>query len=204
MLRRAAIGLCVLFAGGAAFFDSGAVAAAARGEDAVPLTPSTRIVPVAGGAGPVLRLDVAGPAGTPFTLVYVFRRPDGVPLIDPDTNLPCVGVLPGLAVPSGGTWSQSFAMSALTFGLPDYDIEVLAVPVFPPPGGGVLLSWKSALRNVFVGPADPAPPAVAEAWTTVPGLSGQFPVSVVSFADPTIAGLYHLAENGPGGVYPIG
>ncbi len=188
------------FAG--SFAGSGDVVAAARTKDVVPLAPTFRIVPEVGdpAANSAIRMEAKGAPGASFTLVLTARDLAGVLLLDPFGN-PAVYVFPGMVVGANGCWSQSLNVLGISLGMPDYVIEGVVIPVGDVHGH--LLSWRTTLRAVTYAPGT-APPVLTTASVEVPGVEGSFTSSTLTIPDALVPDLYHLAENGPGGVYPIG
>lgn len=184
----------------------GDVAAVSRGVDVVPISPTTRIVgvPATNPADAVVRIEVKGKAGEAFALMVALRDLAGELVIDPGTGQPVVMWLQGLTIPAEGCWSQTYGFMALSLALPNLALEAVAVPEggVPSPTGSVL-SWQCALSSATFAPgAAPAP--FSSTSGTVPGISGTFLSTTLSAPDPLSPNVYFLAENGPGGVYPIG
>lgn len=185
---------------------SGDVAAVSRGVDVVPACPTTRIVgvPAANPADATVRIEVKGKPGEAFALMVALRDLSGEFVIDPATGQPVVMWLQGLMIPAEGCWSQTYGFMALSLALPDHALEAVAVPTGAgPPTSGSVLSWRCTLTSGTFPPAS-APVPFASAPVTVPGVSGTFLSTTLSAPDPIAPNVYFLAENGPGGVYPIG
>jgi hypothetical protein len=185
-----------------AFVGSADVAAGLRGKDIVPLAPVFRIVGVA--ENPVgdssIRLEAKGAPGSSFTVILTARDMNGAFLLDPLGN-PIIIELPGLVIGANGCWDQSFNVLALSLGMPDFVIEGAAIPLGNVQGH--ILSWRTALRAVTYSPGA-EPPLLSSSIVEVPGVVGQYQTTTLAVPDPLVPGLFHLAENGPGGVYPIG
>lgn len=181
---------------------SGDVAAAERARDIVPISPAFRIVaePSNPASNSAIRLEAKGKPGSTFTAVLTARDMGGNLILDPFGN-PAIYVFPGLSLGASGCWSQSLNVLGLSLGMPDYVIEGAAIP--DNEADGHLLSWRSVLRSVTYAPGA-APPLLSTATVEVPGVAGSFTSSTLAIPDASVPNLYHLAENGPGGVYPIG
>lgn len=184
----------------------GDVAAVSRGVDVVPISPTTRIVgvPSTNPADSVVRIEVKGKAGETFALMVALRDLTGALVTDPVTGQPVVMWLQGLTIPAEGCWSQTYGFMALSLALPNLALEAVAVPEsdVPSPTGSVL-SWRCALSSATFAPGT-EPDPFSSAPVTVPGVSGTFLSTTLSAPDPVAPNVYFLAENGPGGVYPIG
>lgn len=181
-------------------------AAFSRGTDIVPVAPTTQIVgvPAANPLDATVRIEVKGKAGETFALMVALRDLTGELVLDPVTGLPVVMWLPGLTVPVEGCWSQTYGFVALATALPNLSLEAVAVPVggLTPPTGSVL-SWRCRLSSATFLPGS-APAAFSSQAVMVPGVVGTFLSTSLAAPDPVNPNVYFLAENGPGGVYPIG
>jgi hypothetical protein len=134
----------------------------------------------------------------------MLRTPEGELMLDPTTGQPISTIIPGLVLPPSGVWSETHALTSLAAGMPDYVIEVAAIPTVFTPGAHVL-SWTCSISSESSGGV--APPSFESQWVEVPGVAGVFLSTFVSTSvvgGGTEALLYLMAENGPGGVYPIG
>jgi hypothetical protein len=184
----------------------GDVSAVSRGVDVVPATPTTRIIgiPAANPLDATVRIEVKGKAGEAFSLMVALRDLAGDLVVDPVTGLPVVVWLHGLTVPAEGCWSQTYGFLALSLALPDLVLEAVAIPAGGPSAPvGAVLSWRCELSSAtFLPSAAPLP--FSSQYVTVPGVTGTFLSTTLSAQDPLNPNVYFLAENGPGGVYPIG
>jgi hypothetical protein len=187
------------------FWGRSDVAAAARGEDIVPLSPTTRTLGIVA-AVPVddaVRFEVAGAPDAPFMFLYVLRRPDGVLMCGPGSSVPFVGMLCGQTVPASGVWSYEINALSLAVGMPDYIIEAVAVPTTPGVVGHVL-SWRTSITKLTLPPGSPAPPELTTDTEQIPGVEGVFTTTTLIVPDPVESDQYYAFYSGPGGVFPVG